>query len=161
MATCNDISPEDARIIESYPEYLFRGTTVGFEGSVYPRLGLTSASADPIVATLFATTASRYGQAVVHLIPVAEFSTRVDDNRQSNAVAACEAEFVIEASPSEIDTASRSITVAVARRILDQMGVTFPANVYNLPDLSAALHQTKRLSPEEIRVFIRAAEELE
>ncbi len=73
-----------------------------FAGSVFPRVGLTSASADPVVATLFATTALQHGEAVVYAIPVDRLSGRVRDNRQGNRLAALEAEFVIEASPSEV-----------------------------------------------------------
>jgi hypothetical protein len=125
--------------MEKDGEYLFRGTTAGFAGSVFPRVGLTSASADPVVATLFATTASRYGQGVVYIIPVARFFGRVHDNRQSGRLAALEAEFVIEVSPSEIAACSVPVPVAVATSILERMGVALPVNIYNLPDLSDAL----------------------
>ena len=159
MAAVNETSQGETRAMENDGEYLFRGTTVGFAGSVFPRVRLTSASADPVVATLFATTASRYGQGVVYIIPVAKFSARVHDNRQSDRLAALEAEFVIESSPSEIATCSVPLPVVVARSILERMGVTFPVNIYNLPDLSDAIRLTKRLSSEEILVFIHAAEE--
>ena len=159
MAAVNETLPGETRAMENDGEYLFRGTTVGFAGTVFPRVGVTSASADPVVATLFATTASRYGQGVVHIIPVAKFSGQVHDNRQSGRLPALEAEFVIEASASEIATRSIPVSVAVARSILEQMGVAFPVNMYNLPDLSDALRLTKRLSREEILEFIHAAEE--
>lgn len=144
--------------MENDVAYLFRGTTVGFAGSVYPRVGLTSAAVDPIVATLFATTVSRHGQAVVHIIPVARFSGRVHDNRHSNQLAALEGEFVVEASPDKISACSVSVLVEAARNILEGIGVVFPLNIYNLPDLSDALRLTKRLSREEILVFVHAAE---
>jgi hypothetical protein len=46
-------------------------------GSIYPRFGFTSTSSDPVVATLFGTTASRHGKAMVQIIPMDKFAGRV------------------------------------------------------------------------------------
>jgi hypothetical protein len=145
--------------MENGVTYLFRGTTVGFTGSIFPRIGLTSTSVDPVVATLFATTVSKHGQSIVHIIPVARFASRISDNRSSNRLAELEGEFVIAASPEEIAACSVSVFGDVARKILEELGVVFPLNIYNLPDLSDALRLTRRLSREEILAFVRSAEE--
>jgi hypothetical protein len=139
-------------------EYLFRGTTVGFSGSVFPRVGLTSTSVDPVVATLFAAVASKFGQAVVQIIPVARFSGRMRDNQPSTPLAGLEGEFVIEATPEVISDCATSISLDLAKSVLERIGVVFPLNIYNLPDLSAALRLTKRLNHEQILEFVRAVE---
>ncbi|WP_299538394.1 hypothetical protein [uncultured Streptomyces sp.] len=50
--------------------HLFRGTTRGFEGSPgVQRHGITPTSSDPGVASVFATQAERFGDAIVEIRP--------------------------------------------------------------------------------------------
>jgi hypothetical protein len=84
-------------------EYLFRGTTEGFPGRAFFSVGVTSMSADPVVATLFALTASKRGKPVVHIIPVPDLTCKlVDRRRPQDQLATVEAEIAVEASPEEI-----------------------------------------------------------
>ncbi len=144
--------------IQDEIDYIFRGTTLGYLGSIYPRIGLTSTTTDPVVATLFATTASRHGHAVVYIIPVAKLAGRLRDNRGSNRLAELEGEIVVDESPDEIAAKARAVEVGTAKAELERLGAVFPLNIYNLADLNDALRLTKRLSREEIRAFVRAVE---
>ena len=46
----------------------FRGTSEGFAGSpTLQKIGVTPASTDPVVATIFAIEAENYGRGVVHI----------------------------------------------------------------------------------------------
>jgi hypothetical protein len=136
--------------------YLFRGTTVGFSGTIFPRLGLTSTTSDPVVATLFAMTAARHGQPVVYVIPVARLTGPVQDRRGRSWLAALEAEFVVAMSPTEIASVARAVGVGAAKACLEGLGVVFPLNIFNLADLDTALRLTKRLRPDEIELFVHS-----
>jgi hypothetical protein len=136
--------------------YLFRGTTIGFAGTIFPRLGLTSTTVDPVVATLFAATASRRGQPVVYVIPTARLTGAVQDRRGQSQLADLEAEFTVAMSPEEIASIATAVNVESAKMHLDRFGVVFPLNIFNLADLSDALRLTKRLRPDEIQLFVRA-----
>jgi RHS repeat-associated protein len=136
----------------SEESFLFRGTTVGFEGSpALQRIGVTPTSTDPAVATLFATEASRFGEGVVLLAPRSAVPTI-----PGNVLAALEAEVGVALKPVEFAARAQSVNLAEARAVLQQLGVELPAQVGGKAVLDATLRSSGRLTPEQIAEFVRA-----
>jgi hypothetical protein len=148
---------EIAVVADESVAYLFRGTTAGFTGSVYPRTGLTSMTVDPVVATLFAMTAAQFGNPLVYMISVSKLGGAIKDRRGRSFIADLEAEFVVAMSPTEIAGLPDAVAGDRARSLLEQLAVQFPPNIYNLADRDAALHLTKRLRSDEIEWFVHEA----
>jgi hypothetical protein len=136
--------------------YLFRDTAVGFMGSVYPRLGWTSMTVDPVVAVVFALTGYHLGEPVVYVAPLTKLTRALDDRRGRTEIADLEEEFVVAMSPAEVAALSYAVAADQAKSALEQLGVRFPPNMYNLADQNAALRLTKRLRSDEIELFVRA-----
>src|SRR5438045_1957100 len=99
--------------------YLFRGTTAGFPGSVFPRHGLTSLTADPVVATLFATTLQRFGPPLVLVVPVGRLTGALQDRRGRSKLAALEAEFVVAQSPESVAGVALTVGAGSAKAFLE------------------------------------------
>ncbi|MEV7884238.1 DUF6531 domain-containing protein [Streptomyces sp. NPDC002817] len=137
------------------PEHLFRGTTRGFEGSPgVQRYGITPTSSDPGVATVFATQAERFGEAVVEIYP----RRALQGVPVHEGYIVREAEWPVELSPAELSSrASVQVPSNVAREILSEMGVNVPRRVRN-EDIDPLLeYDIQKLSPEQIAKFVEEA----
>ncbi|MDT9696509.1 hypothetical protein [Streptomyces sp. P17] len=116
------------------------------------RHGITPTSSDPGVATVFATQAERFGEAVVEVYP----------RRALQGVPVHEGYIVREAEwpvdPAELSSrASVQVPSAVARDILSEMGVNVPRRVRN-EDIDPLLeYDIPKLSPEQIARFVEEA----
>ncbi len=137
------------------PSHLFRGTTRGFEGSPgVQRHGITPTSSDPGVATVFATQAERFGDAVVEIYP----RGALDGVPVHQGYIAREAEWPVELSPADLSSrASAQIPSSTAREILSEMGVHVPGKIGN-GDIDPILeYDVPKLSPEQIAHFVEEA----
>jgi RHS repeat-associated protein len=143
----------EGRIVEGAAEsYLLRGTTAGYPGSpALQRIGVTPTTTDPVVATLFATEASRYGEAVVLIAPRASLPTI-----EGNVLAALEAEVGVELTPLEFAARAQSVSLDQARSALGQLGIVTPAAIPNKAALDGALRSSPRLTADQIDAFLRS-----
>ncbi|SLK00925.1 SpvB/TcaC N-terminal domain-containing protein [Arthrobacter sp. P2b] len=136
---------------------LFRGTSEGFAGSPgLQRVGVTPASQDPLVATVFATESESYGRGVVQI------ATRADLEgvaiSEGNYLAALEREVAVEIAPFQFaERAGVQIGAAEARGILERMGHALPAQIRGPAGVTHTLGTTARLTDEEITLFIKEA----
>jgi hypothetical protein len=133
----------------------FRGTSSGFPGSdTLRRIEITPVSTDPVVATIFATESSSYGPGVVQ-VALAEDLAGLDIG-PGNVLAALEREVAIGVAPLEFAArASTTITVAEARTILQDMGISVPRVIVGPAGVDAALRSIPRLTPEQIEHFMQ------
>lgn len=84
------------------------------------RHGITPTSSDPWVATVFATQAERFGEAVVEIYP----RRALQGVPVHEGYIAREAEWPVELSPGELSSrASVQVPSSVAREILSEMEV--------------------------------------
>lgn len=135
---------------------LFRGTHSGYAGNrTTLQLGITPTTTDPLVATAFATAAESFGEGVVHV--VSGRSLGGVTLMKGNALAELEAEIGVELLPVNFaEAADTSVPVGAARAILKELGLPMPTRL-RLDELQDYLHATPRLTPEQVRAFIRAA----
>ena len=141
--------------------YYFRGTTEGYEGSPsLQRAGVTPASTDPLVATLFGTEANQHGNGVVYIIRGSDLDgINISDG---NVLRDLELEVCIDALPIEVyDRAYAVIDVGRARDVLKEIGFDVPAVIPNIKELDALLHDTPRLSSSDIKKFGGADKKLD
>ncbi|HEU5383588.1 MAG TPA: RHS repeat-associated core domain-containing protein [Ktedonobacteraceae bacterium] len=135
---------------------LFRGTSPGYPGGANAqRLGVTSTSTDPVVATTFAVNAeTQYGAGVLHIaLPGDLEGVKISEG---NVLANLEQEVGVWILPQEFaDRASITIDASTARDILADMGIDISGRV-SLSNLSDTLRNLPRLSVEQIEAFIRA-----
>ncbi|WP_157762538.1 putative T7SS-secreted protein [Nocardia yamanashiensis] len=133
---------------------VFRGTTVGYEGSPgTQRVEVTPTSSDPGVATIFGTHSEQFGEAVVQ---IARPEDILGVERYLGYIPA-EAEVGLGIIPVEFAArASIEIPVSFARSILEEMGIRLPAKI-GVDDLSPLLLETPKLSPGQIEHFIERA----
>ena len=139
---------------------LFRGTSSNFPGSPGTvQLGITPATHDPVVATLFAMESSNYGPGIVYAAsPRALSGVRIE---AGNVLASLEREVGVMLPPAQFATrADTALTVGQARAILIDMGVDLPGKIRGAPMLQSALESTQRLTPAQIREFLRRAGQL-
>ncbi|WP_327117644.1 DUF6531 domain-containing protein [Streptomyces sp. NBC_01341] len=137
------------------PPHLFRGTTTGFDGSPgVQRHGITPTSSDPGVASVFATQAERFGDAIVEIYP----RGALDGVPVHQGYIAREAEWPVELSPAELSSrASAQVPSAVAREILSEMGIHVPRKIGN-GDIDPLLeYDVPKLTPEQIAHFVEEA----
>jgi hypothetical protein len=106
------------------------------------RIGITPASTDPVVATIFATESNNYGRGVVQ-IATAQDLVGVKGG-PGNVLAALEKEVAVAVSPLEFGA------------ILQGIGVSTPPAVRGPAGVDAVLRSTPRLSPDQIEQFMRA-----
>lgn len=135
---------------------LFRGTTEGFPGSEsLQRIGITPASTDPRVATIFAEVASKNGNPVVHIASPSDLAGV--EISPGNYLAEFEKEVAVELTPSEFaNKASATIPADEARSILQGMGHDLPRGVTN-QNLSQTLKDLPPMHPDEIERFANQA----
>ncbi|OJY99997.1 MAG: hypothetical protein BGP24_08675 [Lysobacterales bacterium 69-70] len=137
--------------------YLFRGTSEGYPGSPgLRRIGVTPASIDPIVSTLFATESENYGRGVLHIASPDDL--KGIDIDKGNVLAGKEAEVSVGISPLEFgQRASTTISAAQARASLREMGIDLPEKIYDKAGLESDIQTTPRLDAEQIHIFVERA----
>ncbi|MBD1930315.1 MULTISPECIES: SpvB/TcaC N-terminal domain-containing protein [Cyanophyceae] len=132
----------------------FRGTSAGFEGSPsLQRTGMTPATTDPVVGTIFATEGENYGRGVLHIATPADLAgVKISEG---NWLAALEREVAIELAPAQFASrASTTITAAEARSALRSMGVKISSTIRTPEMVTSALQNTPRFTEAEIRRFL-------
>jgi len=134
--------------------YLFRGTSVGYEGTVgLQAAGITPTTTDPAVATLFATRGSSFGQGVVYIanrtgLPVAE----------GNWFAGAEREVGVQMLPAEFAAqADASLSAMQARAILNSMGIQVPEVISSQGNIGATLSDLTPLTIGQTGNFLSQA----
>ncbi len=139
---------------------LFRGTSEGFLGSpALQTIGITPATTDPVVATIFATESANYGLGVVQIASPQALAGV--DILQGNVLSSLESEVGVGLPPAGFAaSADTTITAAQSRAILQEMGVSLPSQIANPGALNTVLQNTPRLTPLQIQQFINAARHL-
>ncbi|WP_239989146.1 RHS repeat-associated core domain-containing protein [Corallococcus macrosporus] len=137
--------------------FLFRGTSEGYAGNdALQRIGITPASTDPAVATIFATESSNFGKGVVHVASPADLAGI--EISAGNYLAALEKEVAVNVAP--LDFARRAgvtLTVEEARALLRGLGAEVPGRVPDKAALSDALRNAPQLTADQVRAFVREA----
>ena len=143
--------------------YLFRGTTRGWSGNdVLQREGITCATTDPLVATLFALECRRWGQAVILTIGVQNLTSEEQSDRE-NFFSVIEQAVNILIPPAEFEKRTDLvIEIDQALSILKDMGfANLPVRIPNRQALQDALeeshHLGQRLNREQILDFVARA----
>lgn len=138
--------------------YYFRGTTRGFAGGTpAQRLGVTSTSTQPGVATVFATVAETLngGQGVVYIVSSHDMAGI--NIGAANWLNELEQEVVFDILPLDFaELATDSVSAARARQILAAMGRYIPPRV-TLQMQNLALSGLIPLTKQEIEAFVQAA----
>lgn len=118
------------------------------------RHGITPTSSDPGVASVFATQAERFGDAIVEIYP----RGALDGVPVHQGYIAREAEWPVELSPAELSSrTSVQVPSAVAREILSEMGIHVPRKIGN-GDIDPLLeYDVPKLTPEQIAHFVEEA----
>lgn len=135
--------------------FLYRGTTRGWPGSrSSQRLGITSASSDPLVATLFALHCyGVYGQGVV-------YAAKADDLQSllcaGNVLNQREREIGLQMTCEEFQhRAIRECHALEVRQHLVDLGFKahLPERLLDNEALNRAINLSPRLTSEELRNF--------
>jgi len=139
---------------------LFRGTSEGFAGNASVQAtGVTPASTDPLVATLFATEAENFGRGVVHIALPADLAGVTIG--PGNVLSGLESEVGVHITPAEFEArASVTLSVAQARSILKELGVQMPTIIRDVSALDYELKTTPRLTSKQIQEFLLKASKL-
>lgn len=138
---------------------LFRGTTPGFPGNPgLQRLGITPASTDPAIATVFATESNTIsGHGVVFTGPMNSFAEGAIDIGSNRLTLEREVQVNMSAQNFEAQ-ASTQIPVNLARKVLSDMGVyEIPAAINTTEQQTQILESLKPMSPSQIQEFLRRA----
>jgi hypothetical protein len=142
--------------------HLFRGTTEGFPGNpVLQKLGITPASVDPLVATVFGLEGKNKGKAILAFGSRTSFESGEID--LGNVRRTLEREVQVDLPPHEFEKRAQStISIDKSRKILKDMGVAdLPASVHSSDDGTQILNSTPRLNPEQIQEFLKRAAEVD
>jgi RHS repeat-associated protein len=139
---------------------LFRGTTEGYPGSrMLQQVGVTPASTDPVVATIFALESKNYGTGVLKVALPEDLEGVILG--PGNTRAALESEVGVQLTPTEFsERASITITADQARGILGNMGIKLPSTVNGIEQSTSLLKSTPRLTETQIRTFTKAAQKV-
>jgi hypothetical protein len=152
---------EIARQVELMGDvYLFRGTTEGFPGHpALQKFGITPASVDPLVATVFGLEGKNKGNAILSFGSRSSFESGAID--LGNVRRTLEREVQVDLLPSEFaKRAQGTISVDKARQILKDMGIAdLPTSIRSFNDSTQILENTPRLTPEQIHEFLKRAAE--
>jgi len=135
------------------PPILYRGTTAGWPGNdVLQELGFTPTTQDPLVATLFALDASRYGRAVVQRC---EMRTVIGLIGPSNNQWVVEREVKITVPPRVFEEryVAKTLPALRAREILAEMGFELAPVFADRDVFRRWLYDTPRLNNQEIGRF--------
>ncbi|SHJ73597.1 von Willebrand factor type A domain-containing protein [Clostridium cavendishii DSM 21758] len=138
----------------------FRGTTVGYKGSSgLQRVRITPVSTDPVVSTVFATEANNYGNGVLYIATKTDLEGIVIE--EGNVISVLEKEVGINLLPEEFaKKASINLTPEQSRSILRSMGIDLPSIISDKTQLSYVLHNTPRLSNEQLIEYYKKVLEL-
>jgi RHS repeat-associated protein len=141
---------------------LFRGTSVGWPGSVAMQAtGVVPTSSDPLVSTLFALESASKGDGVLHIALSSDLEGVVIQPGSRGTLSALEQEFEVGINATEFASrASISISVDQARTILGDMGFELPNKISSYEELNYYMHNTPRMTSEQIGEFIQRAIEL-
>lgn len=118
------------------------------------QLGVTPASTDPAIATLFAIESSNYGAGVVHI--ASPQAMRGASAAGKNVLAGAEREIGVRMSPADFATRSRTIPVAESLAILQSMGINTPARIYSKAALDQAIQASTPMTEAQIQTYIKA-----
>jgi hypothetical protein len=128
---------------------VFRGTTDRYPGNPgLQQIGVTPTTTDPVVATLFATEASNFGEGVVYVGAV-EPGLLIE----GNVLAGVEAEVGVSMAPADFAAAAQPVSVEAARAALAEMGIDLPAQITGKAMLQQWLSSTPRLTPAQVEEF--------
>ncbi|MFT4155701.1 hypothetical protein [Parafilimonas sp.] len=135
--------------------YLFRGTSEGFEGSPQlQKIGITPTSSDPVVATIFSINSKNYGNGVLQVALPKDLQ---GVEYTGNVLQSMEKEIGVGLKPAEFaQKTSITITSDQARDILKNMGINLPAKI-STEDISSVIKNTPRLSESQIDEFYKQA----
>jgi len=135
----------------------FRDTSEGFPGSpTLQRVGVTPATTDPAIATIFATESENHGAGVLSVATASDLSGI--EIAEGNFRAQLEAEAALVIAPSEFPTrASVRITAAQARSILARIGVHIPGQISGYAAADDLVRNTPRLTQQQIDEFVHLA----
>jgi RHS repeat-associated protein len=134
---------------------LFRGTSEGFPGNpALQKIGITPATTDPGVATIFATEAQTYGRGVVHIARAKDLAGVTIG--EGNVLANLEREVGVHIAPAEFaQRASTTISAEQAKAALGELGISVPAALRGPAAVDAALRATPKLSAEQVQRFLQ------
>jgi len=139
--------------------HLYRGTTRGWPGSSALRqLAITPTTDDPLVATLFAIEAGRFGTAIVQLCRRENVTGLVG---QANLLSDLEREVALRILPVEFTNKHvvTAIPALTAREFLADLGYELPATITGKRELQHYLSETPRVRETDKREFDRRAVE--
>ncbi|MBF2049791.1 MAG: hypothetical protein IGS54_20895 [Elainella sp. C42_A2020_010] len=152
-------TPDVVHLLDLFEDVpLFRGTTDGFPGNPGTQeLGISPASIDPLIATIFALEGKGItGNGIVLIATQRGLGNPVVDTGNFRRV--LEREVQVGMLPLEFQNkALHSISVDRARQILSEMGVAELPNSIGTGDTSEYLRNTPRMTPEQIYEFVRRA----
>jgi len=135
--------------------HLFRGTSVGYPGNpVLQKLGITPASTDPLVATVFGLESKAVGGNPILLFGErARFEQGID---LGNVRSVLEREVQVNMAPSEFaKQAPYQVSIDTARQaLIDMKVVELPPVINTSHEATRILEATPRLTPEQIREFL-------
>jgi hypothetical protein len=139
------------------PEYLYRGTTVGWAGSkMLQEENITCTTTDPLVATLFAIECRNHGRAVILMSRRGLF---IELREAPNFFSVIEAAVDLQILPVEFARmAEIELDVERSIEILNEMGFQhIPVRLTGYAALHEELDEShsagRRLSVEQIRLF--------
>jgi RHS repeat-associated protein len=138
--------------------YLFRGTTAGFEGSKASQtIPITPTSSDPGVATIFSIAASKNGKGILQIALPSDLG---NVSYGANVLQTLEKEIGVRLKPADFAAkASITITTDQARSILKGLGVDLPAKI-SISELSNVIKRTPKLSQSQVSQFYKKAAEI-
>lgn len=137
--------------------FIYRGTTRHVnEHSSLSKLGITSASEDALIATLFAIECQRFGASVVLMCDRTKVAELI---QPANVLEDLEREIVLGVSPEVFAVAhvEKRLPPQLAREILAELGFELPPTIANKAVLHNLLQHTPRLSEEYLQRFDREA----
>ena len=119
------------------------------------RIGITPASTDPVVASVFATNSENFGNGILYIANSDDLAGVTINS--GNVLASLEAEVGIELTPEEFaNRASTSISSGIARDILARMGISIPTRI-TTGAISELLQDLPRLNSDQISQFVNEA----
>jgi hypothetical protein len=150
---------EIARQVELLGDvHLFRGTSEGFPGNPgLQRLGITPASTDPAVATIFALESrAKGGTPIVLFGERSAFEAGIDLGNGGDVRRVLEREVQVNMSiPEFANAAPYQVSADTARQALKDMGVVdLPPRISDSQRATDLLRSTPRMTPEQIREFL-------
>jgi hypothetical protein len=120
------------------------------------RLGVTPATTDPVIATIFATEAENYGRGVVYIAGASDLAGA--PIRRGNVLASLEAEVGVGIPPLEFARRARLvISAADARAILATFAIRVRPMIRGAASVDTALQELPRLDQARVTDFVQLA----